>query len=105
MTDKLVLAGFHAVSARLRHAADSIEELYVDARRRDARMRDLHARAQALGVRVLAVDTSRLRELAGEVPHQGVVAIASALQQALTLDEVLADVNQDTLAACAGRRD
>ena len=97
MSGKIVLAGFHAVSARLRHAAKSIEELHVDARRHDARMRDLRSRAQSLGVPVITADAARLRALAGEAPHQGVVAIASALEQALTLDDVLAEVNQDTL--------
>lgn len=97
MSGRLVLAGFHAVSARLRHAAASIDELYVDARRRDARMRDLQARAQSLGVRVIAADAERLRALAGDLPHQGVVAVANALPQALTLDDVLMAVNQDTL--------
>jgi 23S rRNA (guanosine2251-2'-O)-methyltransferase len=46
---------------------------------------------------VIAADAARLRALAGEAPHQGVVAIATALEQALTLDDVLAEVNQDTL--------
>ncbi len=94
---KRTIAGFHAVTARLRHAADSIEALYVDAQRRDARMRELLQRAQAAGIRVIAVDGQRLRGLAGEVPHQGVVAVCHPAQLARTLDDVLSGVRQDTL--------
>jgi 23S rRNA (guanosine2251-2'-O)-methyltransferase len=91
------LAGFHAVTARLRRAADSVDALYVDAQRRDARMRELLQRAQAAGVRVIAVDAQRLHGLAGDVPHQGVVAICHPARMARTLDDVLADVRADTL--------
>lgn len=94
---KPTIAGFHAVTARLRHAADGIEALYVDAQRRDARMRELLQRAQAAGIRVNAVDAQRLRGLAGEVPHQGVVAVCHPAQLARTLDDVLCGVRQDTL--------
>jgi len=94
---KRAIAGFHAVTARLRHAADSVEALYVDARRRDARMQQLLQRAQSAGVRVIAVDAQRLRGLAGDVPHQGVVAICEPTQAARTLDDVVANVSKDTL--------
>ncbi|MGE5338332.1 MAG: 23S rRNA (guanosine(2251)-2'-O)-methyltransferase RlmB [Gemmatimonadota bacterium] len=91
------IAGFHAVTARLRQAADSVEALYVDARRHDRRMQQLLQRAQAAGIRVIAVDVQRLRGLAGDVPHQGVVAICCPTQQARTLDDVLSGVRKDTL--------
>jgi 23S rRNA (guanosine2251-2'-O)-methyltransferase len=94
---KRVLAGFHAVGARLRHAPASIETIYVDERRRDARMGDLQQRAKSLGVRVAPIDAERLRGLAGEATHQGVVALAAELEQAVTLDDVLNRVNADTL--------
>ena len=95
--NKRVLAGFHAVGARLRHAPASIETIYVDERRRDGRMVDLQQRAKSLGVRVAPIDAERLRGLAGEAPHQGVVALAAELEQAVTLDDVLNRVNADTL--------
>ena len=94
---KRVLAGFHAVGARLRHAPASIETIYVDERRRDGRMVDLQQRAKSLGVRVTPIDAERLRGLAGEAPHQGVVALAAELEQAVTLDDVLNRVDADTL--------
>ena len=97
MSGKRVLAGFHAVSARLRAAPDSIERLYVDARRRDGRMQRLRQDASAVGVDVVATDSEQLRALCGEAPHQGVVAIAADIAQVLSLDDVLAAVRPDTL--------
>jgi 23S rRNA (guanosine2251-2'-O)-methyltransferase len=95
--NKRVLAGFHAVGARLRHAPASIETIYVDERRRDGRMVDLQQRAKSLGVRITPIDAERLRGLAGEAPHQGVVALAAELEQAVTLDDVLNCVDANTL--------
>ncbi|MCS6943990.1 MAG: 23S rRNA (guanosine(2251)-2'-O)-methyltransferase RlmB [Sutterellaceae bacterium] len=91
------IAGFHAVNARLKHAPDSIVALYVDASRRDARMRDLLARAEQVGVRAIQVPVQRLRGLAGDVVHQGVVALCSAEQPAVTLPDVLSKVSATTL--------
>lgn len=92
-----VLAGFHAVNARLRHAPDSIVVLYVDSQRRDARMGQLLQRAEQARVRIVAVDSQRLRGLAGDVPHQGVVAVCADRPSTATLDDVLASVRADTL--------
>ena len=94
---KRVLAGFHAVGARLRHAPASIETIYVDERRRDGRMVDLQQRAKSLGVRVALIDAERLRGLAGEAPHQGVVALAVELEQAVSLDDVLNRIDANTM--------
>jgi 23S rRNA (guanosine2251-2'-O)-methyltransferase len=94
-----VLAGFHAVAARLKRAPRSIEALYVAAGRHDGRMRRLLDGATDAGVRVLPVDEQRLRGLAGEVPHQGVVAVCEAGESkvAATLDDVLGKVGPGTL--------
>ena len=86
------LHGFHAVAARLRHDAASVSELYVDASRHDARMRDLLARAAEAAVRVMPVDTRRLDGLCGNAPHQGVVAMAEPIVVATSLDDVLDDL-------------
>jgi len=92
MTAARVLAGYHAVTARLRAAPDSIDAIYVDARRRDGRMQQLQQHAREAGVKLVAADAERLRGLAGDVPHQGVVALAADIEQPLTLDDVLAEV-------------
>jgi 23S rRNA (guanosine2251-2'-O)-methyltransferase len=92
MAQLRALHGFHAVSARLRHAAGSVSEVYVDAGRRDARMRSLITQVEQLGIRVIAVDAKRLDGLAGHAPHQGVVAMAEPLVVATSLDDVLDDL-------------
>jgi 23S rRNA (guanosine2251-2'-O)-methyltransferase len=89
MSSHQVLAGFHAVTARLRHAPKSIKELYVEASRRDKRMQSFIEQAQAANVRVLPVPADRLDGLARGTRHQGVVALAEANQLALDVDEVL----------------
>ena len=90
MTEPLhLLCGFHAVAARLKVAPDSIAELYVDAARRDARMRQLLERAAAVSVRPIAADAPRLARLAGGTRHQGVVARVRALPQPRSLDDLL----------------
>jgi 23S rRNA (guanosine2251-2'-O)-methyltransferase len=75
------LIGFHAVASRLRHHAATIQEIYVDRTRQDARLRDLLAQANERGVNVHAVEPERLAGLAGSNRHQGVVARAEALPQ------------------------
>lgn len=96
-TGRRVIAGFHAVTARLRHAADSIEAIYIDAQRRDVRLRDLMQRSEAARVRLIAVDEARLRGLAGDVAHQGVVAVCAPTATACTLGDVIAAMSKDTL--------
>jgi 23S rRNA (guanosine2251-2'-O)-methyltransferase len=91
------LFGFHAVTARLRQRADSVEALYVDAVRQDARMRDLIARARAAGVAVHAVDAARLSAIAGQGAHQGAVALVDAQRPPVPLDDVLADLAEPAL--------
>ncbi len=76
-----VLAGFHAVGARLRAEPESVETIYVDAKRRDARMQRLLAQAKERGVRCATVDAPRLQGLSPDVPHQGVVALVRATQR------------------------
>ena len=83
------LAGFHAVIARLRQAPDSIQEIYVEAQRRDKRMQALIEQATAAGRKVHPVTADRLDGLTGGSRHQGVVAIADVRRLADDLDEVL----------------
>lgn len=89
MSSHQVLTGFHAVVARLRHAPDSIKELYVEASRRDKRMQGFIEQAQAANIKVRPVATDRLDGLARGTRHQGVVALAEARTLALDVDEVL----------------
>jgi 23S rRNA (guanosine2251-2'-O)-methyltransferase len=81
--------GFHAVTARLRHEASSVEEIYVDAARHDRRMGDLLRTAKEANVRIIQADDGRLSAMVGTRRHQGVVANAAPLALARNLDELL----------------
>lgn len=88
MKNKMIF-GFHAVTARLRHEASSVEEIYVDAGRTDRRMLDLLQAAKAANVRVIQADDQRLNNMVGTRRHQGVIALAAELSLARNLDELL----------------
>jgi len=88
MKSKMIF-GFHAVTARLRHEAASVEEIYVDAERHDRRMQDLIRAAKEAGVRIVQADDQRLSNIVGTRRHQGVVAKAGELSLARNLDELL----------------
>lgn len=98
MSSMQVLAGFHAVTARLRHAPGTVKEIYTEQSRRDRRMQSLVTLAQAANLRVIAVPPERLDGLAKGVRHQGVVALAQPAKLAVDIDEVL-DTLEDTGAA------
>lgn len=89
--------GFHAVTARMRQRPESLRELHVSAARRDARMRDLLARAEAARCPVHTSDDGRLTQLAGTARHQGVVAIVDAGSPHYTLDDVLDSLAEPAL--------
>jgi 23S rRNA (guanosine2251-2'-O)-methyltransferase len=84
-----VIFGFHAVTARLRHDASSVEEIYIDASRHDRRMQELLRAAEAAKVRIIQADDQRLDGMVGTRRHQGVVAKAGELSLARNLDELL----------------
>lgn len=88
MKSKMIF-GFHAVHARLRHDAASIEEIYVDAERQDRRMQELLRSAKDAGARIIQADDQRLSSMVGTRRHQGVVARAGELSLARNLDELL----------------
>lgn len=92
-----ILFGFHAVTVRLKIAADSIDEIYVDRSRRDARMQRFAVRARQVGVRLVEVDRIRLDGLAGGGHHQGVVACVQALPQQQPLHQLVADLREPAL--------
>ena len=84
-----MIFGFHAVTARLRHEASSVEEIYVDTARHDQRMKDLLKAAGAVKVRIIQADDQRLSNMVGTRRHQGVVAKAGEVSLARNLDELL----------------
>jgi 23S rRNA (guanosine2251-2'-O)-methyltransferase len=97
MSDTRILYGFHAVNGRLRRRPESVHEIYLDATRRDARARDVLARAAQAGVRVVEADAGRLERMAGTPRHQGIVARVAAVELQQSLEAVLAQAATDAL--------
>ena len=89
MSSPKVLFGFHAVGVRLRTAPRTILEIYVEAARRDARMRQFLQKVQDAGLRPIEADALRLSRLAGSAGHQGVVARVEPLVATASLDDLL----------------
>ena len=94
MSSPKVLFGFHAVGVRLKTAPQSIVEIYYEASRRDARMRQFLDRAREAGVRLIEADGERLAKLAGGHGHQGVAARVEATKQITSLDELLENLEE-----------
>lgn len=97
MAKKIVIAGFHAVGARLKTHPETLELVYIDPTRRDKRMREMRERLIAAGIRVMNADANRLDGMAPDIPHQGIVAMAEEMQAALTFDELLDEITPATL--------
>lgn len=93
----IVLAGFHAVGARLRMDPESISAVYVDLARRDKRMREMREKLIAAGIRVMNADDGRLTGMAPDVPHQGIVALAEEKKAELDFADLLDEITPETL--------
>ncbi|MSQ59481.1 MAG: 23S rRNA (guanosine(2251)-2'-O)-methyltransferase RlmB [Betaproteobacteria bacterium] len=89
--------GFHVVTARLRHAPESVTEIYIQQGRRDARGNALAELAQSKGVKVLPMEAQRLDGMAGGARHQGVVARATVNTKQADLDDILDVAGDDAL--------
>lgn len=89
MADFRLIHGFHAITAKLRHASEDVKEILVAEGRQDGRMRELLRAAEVAGVRVIPTDMVRLDGMSGSARHQGVVARVSATPKYLTVDDVL----------------
>ena len=88
MKSKLIF-GFHAVTARIRHEASTVDEIYIDANRHDRRMGELIRAAKVANVRIIQADDQRLDAMVGSRRHQGVIAKAGEISLARNLDELL----------------
>lgn len=97
MSSSKVLFGFHAVGVRLKVAPESIVEVYFEATRRDARMRQFIERAKDAGVRLIEADGLRLSKLAGSHGHQGVAALVKPMEQVHSLDDLLDSLKEPPL--------
>ncbi len=96
MSQRVLIHGFHAVTARLRHHPESIQVIYMDDSRRDRRAKDLVKAAEDKNVRVVMANGARVDEMA-RGKSQGVVAQASQIELAKDLDEVLDELSEPAL--------
>jgi 23S rRNA (guanosine2251-2'-O)-methyltransferase len=97
MSDNKTIAGFHAVTARLRQKPDTVTEIYIDSTRVDGRAKDLKKLAEKLGVRLIPVDSKRLDGMSGGARHQGVVAQAQPIDMPKFIEDVLDGLDEPPL--------
>jgi len=96
-TPTKLIYGFHAVSAKLRHAPDAVLEVYLSADRKDARVRKFLVQAEAAGVRISQAEGDKLDGLVGTRRHQGVVAKVDATRCDIKLADVLDSLDENAL--------
>ncbi len=89
--------GFHAVIARLRSEPASVQEILLDEKRGDARVKDLVAAAERAGVRIMYVPVKRLDGFYGGGRHQGVVALVHEPETRESLDALLERLTEPPL--------
>ena len=89
MKKDIVLAGFHSVMSRVKRDAASIRMVYVDPKRRDQRMRKMLQALEESGIRIMQAEGRRLDGLSGEIPNQGIVALAAPVQIGLSFDDLM----------------
>ncbi len=84
MSTTTTIHGIHAVLSALRNDPQHVQGLWYDAARRDKRLRELLALAEACGVSVHASSADDLDRRAGSHRHQGVLARYQAPSSGLT---------------------
>lgn len=84
-----VLAGFHAVSSRMKRDPSSIRIVYYDPKRRDQRMRRMIEEIEKAGIRLMQADNNRLDGFSHEVPHQGLIALAAPIDIGMSFDTLM----------------
>ncbi len=98
MAKNMVLAGFHAIGARVRNAPESIVTVYVDPSRHDKRMMQMREELEKAGVRVMHASADRLNGMVSkDIPHQGIVAMAKELDIGMSFDELMDEIRPDSL--------
>ncbi len=84
MTDPQIIAGMHSVRTALKHGADGVSQVWVEAKRRDKKIREIVALAKSAGMVLHQVDRDELDRIAPGVNHQGAlaqVAVPAALAE------------------------
>ncbi|MCP3669813.1 MAG: 23S rRNA (guanosine(2251)-2'-O)-methyltransferase RlmB, partial [Gammaproteobacteria bacterium] len=99
MSDPQTVAGMHSVRTALKHGAEGVAEVWVEARRRDKKIREIVALAKAAGVILHQVDRAELDAMVPRVNHQGAVArvAAPAARGEQDLEQLLSDADTTPL--------
>ncbi len=92
-----LIYGLHAVSSKLRHAPESIFELFISADRQDVRIRKLVTAAEQAGIDMVPGDSEKLSQMVGNRRHQGVVARIDARHKELKLADILETLDENAL--------
>ncbi len=74
MAETRIIAGLHAVRTALKHGRESVEEVWLEARRKDRRINEIEELAHQAGVPLRRVSREELDALQSEANHQGVAA-------------------------------
>jgi 23S rRNA (guanosine2251-2'-O)-methyltransferase len=69
-----IIAGINSVRTALKHGSDGVTEVWIEAKRRDKKIREIVALAKECGVRLHQVDRSEIDNMVPGVNHQGAVA-------------------------------
>ncbi|MBR7059196.1 MAG: 23S rRNA (guanosine(2251)-2'-O)-methyltransferase RlmB [Neisseriaceae bacterium] len=99
-----LIFGFHSINSRLRQNAQSIEEIYFDQARQDARMKQTLEKIQAKPIRIIATDSERLNKICSTTQHQGIAAFVKPLPQK-DLDNILDECTNPFLLILDGITD
>jgi 23S rRNA (guanosine2251-2'-O)-methyltransferase len=74
VTDLHIVAGMHSVRTALKHGSDGVSEVWVEAKRRDQKIREIIGLAKQAGVVLHQVERAELDAKVPGVNHQGAVA-------------------------------
>lgn len=92
-----IVYGLHAVSALLHNHPERIVALSVLAGRDDQKIQPLIESARLQSIRINTVDRATLDRLSDNANHQGILAECREMQQAVTLEEIVASATSTIL--------
>ncbi len=95
MTDSNIIAGLHSVRTALKHGSSSVDEVWVEGRRQDRRIKEIIALAHEAGVTVTTISREEMDSLQPDINHQGVAARSRAVsvQDEGALKQLLEDLD------------
>jgi 23S rRNA (guanosine2251-2'-O)-methyltransferase len=95
MKDSNIIAGLHSVRTALKHGASAVDEIWVEGRRQDRRIKEIISLARDAGVRVTTLSKEEMDGLQPDINHQGVAARSRAVaaQDEGVLKQLLADLD------------